>query len=111
MKATVLDPCCGGRMMWFNRQDQRALFGDIRSENHTLCDGRAFNITPDPNVAVCLAIGCPPLPVVTSLPFQPSCGTHSSKLTRESLVGRACPLTRQKAERLAIGVLPLVRQK
>ncbi len=50
MTATVLDPCCGGRMMWFNRQDQRALFGDIRSENHTLCDGRAFNITPDLNM-------------------------------------------------------------
>ncbi len=47
MTATVLDPCCGGRMMWFDRQDQRALFGDIRSEEHTLCDGRAFRITPD----------------------------------------------------------------
>ena len=50
MTISVLDPCCGGRMMWFNRQDQRALFGDIRSENHTLCDGRAFNITPDLNM-------------------------------------------------------------
>lgn len=37
-------------MMWFDRQDQRALFGDIRSEEHTLCDGRAFNITPDLNM-------------------------------------------------------------
>ncbi|WP_231886847.1 class I SAM-dependent methyltransferase [Bordetella trematum] len=36
--------------MWFDRQDQRALFGDIRSEEHTLCDGRAFNITPDLNM-------------------------------------------------------------
>ena len=50
MDATVLDPCCGGRMMWFDRQDQRALFGDIRSEEHILCDGRAFNITPDLNM-------------------------------------------------------------
>ncbi len=49
-EATILDPCCGGRMMWFDRQDQRALFGDIRSEEHTLCDGRAFNITPDLNM-------------------------------------------------------------
>ncbi|TQJ94655.1 class I SAM-dependent methyltransferase [Achromobacter sp. SLBN-14] len=48
--AAVLDPCCGGRMMWFDRADQRALFGDIRSEEHTLCDGRAFNITPDLNM-------------------------------------------------------------
>ena len=44
---TVLDPCAGPRMMWFDKADQRALFGDIRSEQHTLCDGRALNITPD----------------------------------------------------------------
>ncbi len=37
-------------MMWFDRQDQRVLFGDIRSEDHTLCDGRVFNITPDINM-------------------------------------------------------------
>lgn len=47
---SVLDPCCGARSFWFNQQDQRALFGDIRSEEHTLCDGRAFNITPDLNM-------------------------------------------------------------
>ena len=23
----ILDPCCGSRMMWFNKQDQRCLFG------------------------------------------------------------------------------------
>jgi ubiquinone/menaquinone biosynthesis C-methylase UbiE len=34
-------------MFWFDKQDQRVLFGDIRSEQHTLCDGRALNITPD----------------------------------------------------------------
>lgn len=45
--ATVLDPCCGSRMMYFDKQDQRVLFGDIRSEQHTLCDGRALNITPE----------------------------------------------------------------
>lgn len=50
MPATVLDPCCGGRMMWFDRQDDRTLFGDIRSEKHTLCDGRAFSVTPDLNM-------------------------------------------------------------
>jgi SAM-dependent methyltransferase len=43
----VLDPCCGSRMFWFDKQDQRVLFGDIRSEAHILCDGRALNITPD----------------------------------------------------------------
>lgn len=43
----VLDPCCGSRMFWFDKNDQRALFGDIRDESHTLCDGRALEIKPD----------------------------------------------------------------
>ncbi len=43
----ILDPCCGSRMMWFNPEHQGVLFGDIRSEEHTLCDGRALKITPD----------------------------------------------------------------
>ena len=43
----ILDPCCGSRMMWFNPDHQGVLFGDIRSEEHTLCDGRALKITPD----------------------------------------------------------------
>ena len=34
-------------MMWFDKQDTRVLFGDIRSEEHTLCDGRALEIKPD----------------------------------------------------------------
>ena len=38
MPAKILDPCCGGRMMWFDRQDQRCLFGDIRSESITVTD-------------------------------------------------------------------------
>lgn len=44
---TILDPCCGSRMMWFDQRHQGVLFGDIRSEEHTLCDGRALSITPD----------------------------------------------------------------
>ena len=47
---TILDPCCGGRSFWFDSQHQGVLFGDIRNERHTLCDGRAFNITPDLNM-------------------------------------------------------------
>lgn len=43
----VLDPCCGSRMFWFDRSDDRALFGDIRSEEHTLCDGRYLEVRPD----------------------------------------------------------------
>lgn len=43
----ILDPCCGGRMFWFDKADQRAVFCDIRSEAHTLCDGRVFEVRPD----------------------------------------------------------------
>lgn len=49
----VLDPCCGSRMFWFDRQDDRAVFGDIRSERHTLTDAsstggaRSLIIEPD----------------------------------------------------------------
>lgn len=43
----VLDPCCGSRMFWFDKNDQRCLFGDIREESHILCDGRVLEINPD----------------------------------------------------------------
>lgn len=47
---TVLDPCCGSRMMWFDKQDQRCLFGDVRAETHNLKDRgrlRYLEIHPD----------------------------------------------------------------
>lgn len=34
-------------MFYFDKEDERVLFGDIRSEQHVLCDGRALNINPD----------------------------------------------------------------
>lgn len=34
-------------MFYFDKEDDRVLFGDIRSEQHVLCDGRALNINPD----------------------------------------------------------------
>jgi SAM-dependent methyltransferase len=43
----VLDPCCGSRMMWFDKRHPDALFGDKRHEQHTLCDGRTLRIEPD----------------------------------------------------------------
>lgn len=43
----VLDPASGSRMFYFDPEDDRVLFGDIRSEEHVLCDGRALNINPD----------------------------------------------------------------
>ncbi|ECY3796510.1 SAM-dependent methyltransferase, partial [Salmonella enterica subsp. enterica serovar Minnesota] len=33
---TILDVCCGSRMFWFNKLDTRAVFADIRAEEHTL---------------------------------------------------------------------------
>ena len=47
MNAQVLDPCSASRMMWFDKGDQRALFGDIRDEEHVLCDGRVLKVEPD----------------------------------------------------------------
>ena len=32
MQKRILDPCCGGRMMWFDRQHPEVIFGDRRSE-------------------------------------------------------------------------------
>ena len=51
----ILDPCCGGRMMWFNRQHPEAIFGDRRSETLTVTDRshgreegqRTLRIEPD----------------------------------------------------------------
>ena len=47
---SILDPCCGSRMMWFDKQDQRCLFGDKRAETHLLKDRqylRHLEIRPD----------------------------------------------------------------
>lgn len=45
----VLDVCCGGRMMWSDKRDSRAIFGVRRSETITVTDrshghdGRMFS--------------------------------------------------------------------
>lgn len=50
---TILDACCGSRMFWFDRNDPRAIFGDVRSETHRLTDkssaggSRELIIAPD----------------------------------------------------------------
>lgn len=52
---TVLDPCCGSRMMWFDRQNQAVLFGNCRSETVRVTDrshgksngSRIITIEPD----------------------------------------------------------------
>lgn len=51
----VLDPCCGSRMMWFDRRDFRAVFGDCRAETVRVSDrshgnangSRIITIAPD----------------------------------------------------------------
>lgn len=45
--ATILDVACGGKMFYFNKQDERVLFCDIRDIETTLCDGRHFEVKPD----------------------------------------------------------------
>lgn len=51
----VLDPCCGSRMMWFDREHPDVVFGDRRSETITVTDRshgnksgtRTLRIEPD----------------------------------------------------------------
>jgi len=43
----MLDPACGSKMFWFDKDNENIVFGDIRHENHILCDGRELHITPD----------------------------------------------------------------
>lgn len=47
MNAKILDPCCGSRMMHFDRQNPNVVYGDIRKESHILCDGRSLEVAPD----------------------------------------------------------------
>jgi len=37
-------------MFWFDRDNPDVIFGDIRDEEHVLCDGRALTINPDMNI-------------------------------------------------------------
>lgn len=43
----VLDPCCGHRSFWFDSSCPVAVFGDVREGEWELCDGRAFDVSPD----------------------------------------------------------------
>ena len=47
MNAKILDPCCGSRMMHFDRQNENVVYGDIRTESHILSDGRSLEVAPD----------------------------------------------------------------
>ena len=43
----ILDPACGSKMFWFDKDNNDVIFGDIRRESHTLRDGRSLIIKPD----------------------------------------------------------------
>lgn len=43
----ILDACCGGKMFYYNKNDERVLFQDIRNISTHLCDGRLFEVKPD----------------------------------------------------------------
>lgn len=53
MSKSVLDACCGSRMFWFNRRDERTVFIDKRNETHFLPDRsssggiRTLEVKPD----------------------------------------------------------------
>ena len=47
MNKSVLDVCCGSKMMWFDKKDKRCVFADKRQEKTTLCDGRQLVVDPD----------------------------------------------------------------
>lgn len=54
-KPLILDPCCGSRMMWFDREHPDTVFGDRRSESITVVDRshgkldgtRTLHVSPD----------------------------------------------------------------
>lgn len=43
----ILDPASGSRMFYFDKNDNRVLFGDIRQLETNLCDGRKLSVKPD----------------------------------------------------------------
>lgn len=43
----ILDPCCGSRMFWFDKHNPSVIYGDVREESKTLCDGRTLEVSPD----------------------------------------------------------------
>jgi 23S rRNA G2069 N7-methylase RlmK/C1962 C5-methylase RlmI len=43
----ILDPCCGSRMFWYQKNNSNVVFMDNRQLDTTLCDGRKLIISPD----------------------------------------------------------------
>lgn len=47
MNKRILDPCCGSKMFWFDKNNPDVEFCDIRRLHTTLCDGRKLDVKPD----------------------------------------------------------------
>lgn len=47
MNKPILDVCCGSRMFYFNKLDERVLFCDKRKEHYVFRDGRVLEVNPD----------------------------------------------------------------
>lgn len=48
MKKEILDVCCGGRTFWFNKNNKKVLFTDIRKEEKGFIKVRPnFEVNPD----------------------------------------------------------------
>ena len=43
----ILDPCCGSKMFWFDKNNKNTVYMDNRKLKTTLCDGRKLIINPD----------------------------------------------------------------
>lgn len=43
----ILDACCGSKMFWFDKNNPKVIYQDLREEEHTLCDGRSLEVKPD----------------------------------------------------------------
>jgi hypothetical protein len=60
MTKTILDPCCGGRMFWFDKENPHVLFCDNRTLEEVVGIGRnARRLSVNPDITSCF----------TDLPF------------------------------------------
>ncbi|MBR3312833.1 MAG: methyltransferase [Atopobiaceae bacterium] len=47
MEGIALDPCCGGKAFYFDKDSPDVLFCDNRVWSGELCDGRRYEVSPD----------------------------------------------------------------
>lgn len=49
----ILDATCGSRAMWFDKNNEKVLFADQRTETIVQCDGRTLVVNPDVTIDFC----------------------------------------------------------